>query len=423
MHDFNGMDILSRLYLPDTWQQYLEYKQTRQHLSRREEKHLQSYIDERRYVPLLEQLNVLLISREASAGNMDMLSSFPPLPEKRLLSKSGTAKKRVVYTYPEDFNLLLKAAAFLLHRYDSILEDNCYAFRSSSSVRRAFDRIRNIRRITGKYTLKADISNYFNSIDVPLLLKKLAFLKEEDAPLFRLFEYLLTVDQCICGQEVICEKRGAMAGTPMSPFFANVYLIDIDRYFSSRNILYFRYSDDILIFADTQEELNEYQNALFGMLKELRLTINPDKLQVTEPGEGFTFLGFSFRGPEIDLSDVTLRKIKGKIHRKADTMRRWQRRRNLSPEKAAVGFIHAMNNKFFSDPDEDDFTWCRWFFPVITTDKSLKIIDLYMQDYIRYCVTGRHYKGNYRIPYEQLKAWGYRSLVHEYYLQKEQKRL
>ena len=38
-----------------------------------------------------------------------------------------------------------------------------------------------------------------------------------------------------------------------------------------------------------------------------------------------------------------------------------------------------------------------------------------MQEYIRYIITGRHYKGNYRITYEQMKEWGYRSLVHEYY--------
>ncbi len=69
----------------------------------------------------------------------------------------------------------------------------------------------------------------------------------------------------------------------------------------------------------------------------------------------------------------------------------------------------------------DEFTWQRWFFPNLTTDKGLKEIDAYMQQYIRYTVTGRHYKGNYRIRYETLKEWGYRSLVHEYYSYKKTK--
>ena len=69
----------------------------------------------------------------------------------------------------------------------------------------------------------------------------------------------------------------------------------------------------------------------------------------------------------------------------------------------------------FNDNDDNSFTWSRWFFPNLNTDKGLKEIDTYFQEYIRYTVTGRHYKGNYRISYEQLKEWGYKSLVHEYY--------
>ena len=74
-----------------------------------------------------------------------------------------------------------------------------------------------------------------------------------------------------------------------------------------------------------------------------------------------------------------------------------------------------MNKKFFGYDEDDDFTWSKWFFPNLTTDKGLKEIDKYMQEYIRYSVTGRHYKGNYRIEYETMKSWGYRNLVNEYY--------
>ncbi|MDE7223454.1 MAG: hypothetical protein K2O34_06700, partial [Acetatifactor sp.] len=65
------------------------------------------------------------------------------------------------------------------------------------------------------------------------------------------------------------------------------------------------------------------------------------------------------------------------------------------------------------------FPWSRWFFPLLTTDRGLRAIDAYLQEYLRYTVTGRHYKGNYRISYEQLRQWGYVSLVHEYYRKRE----
>ena len=92
----------------------------------------------------------------------------------------------------------------------------------------------------------------------------------------------------------------------------------------------------------------------------------------------------------------------------------------LTSDKAAIGFIRAMNRKFYGCEKEDDFTWSRWFFGNLNTDKGLKEIDAYMQEYIRYTVTGRHYKGNYRIKYDKLKQWGYKSLVHEYYKQKNE---
>ena len=95
--------------------------------------------------------------------------------------------------------------------------------------------------------------------------------------------------------------------------------------------------------------------------------------------------------------------------------KRGQSRKGLSGEKDAKGFIKAMNHKFFDAGDGTDFSWSRWFFPNLTTDRGLKEIDGCMQQYIRYCVTGRHYKGNYRISYQQMKEWGYRNLVHEFY--------
>lgn len=69
---------------------------------------------------------------------------------------------------------------------------------------------------------------------------------------------------------------------------------------------------------------------------------------------------------------------------------------------------------------EDAFTWSRWFFPLLTTDRGLKEVDAYMQEYIRYAVTGQHNRKNYRISYEQLRQWGYVSLVHEYYRHKKE---
>ncbi|MBO4766689.1 MAG: hypothetical protein J5532_05245, partial [Lachnospiraceae bacterium] len=58
--------------------------------------------------------------------------------------------------------------------------------------------------------------------------------------------------------------------------------------------------------------------------------------------------------------------------------------------------------------------------PVITTADSLAVLDRYMVECIRYIATGRHSKANYRLRYETIKQYGFRSLVHEYWLGREE---
>lgn len=420
------MEILEQISSPDIWREFLKYKIEKQHLSEMEQKELEEYIKKRKYIPLLD-----LVKQPGYN---------PPYPIKRQINKSGISKKRVVYSYPADFNIFLKMIAFLLYKYDNLFVDNCYAFRREYGVKDAIRRIRLTENISEKYCLKVDISNYFNSIYVPMLLEKLAFLKKDDNSLYQMFEKLLMSDKAVVDKDdkaestdkndkvkeeenrkIIVEKRGAMAGIPVSPFFANVYLMDIDWYFKEKGILYFRYSDDILIFADSYDELRGLQEKLCQMILAHHLTLNPAKVQLSRPDEAWEFLGFAYVNGRVDLSGNTKRKLKKKIKRKAHALRRWQTKRGLSGDKAAKGFIKAMNHKFFDNGEGTEFSWSRWFFPNLTTDEGLKEVDAYLQQYIRYCVTGRHYKGNYRITYGKMKEWGYRNLVHEYY-QSKQKR-
>lgn len=393
----------------ESWQAFLAYKKEKQHMGQREEQELQAFIDRAGYQAQC---------RACEEGR------FPSqLPVKRTINKEGSRKKRVVYSFAGDEGLFLKFVAYQLARYDGLFSDSCYAFRRNVGVKEAMGRLRRDPRVERSWCLKVDISNYFNSIDVGLLLPKLEFLQEKDPQVYTLLRRMLEEERVLEEGEEIRERHGVMAGTPVSPFLANLYLAETDEFFNRRGILYLRYSDDILLFAGSREELEQIRDVLYGRLEAMGLTVNPDKVTVTGPGETFEFLGFGYQGGEIDLSVNTLHKAKARIRRKSESLRRWQRRKGLTPEKAAVGLIRAMNRKFYGcgdpvteeEPEEDAFTWSRWFFPLLTTDRGLKEIDAYLQEYIRYTVTGRHYKGNYRISYQQLVQWGYVSLVHEYY--------
>lgn len=78
--------------------------------------------------------------------------------------------------------------------------------------------------------------------------------------------------------------------------------------------------------------------------------------------------------------------------------------------------ISFFNRKFFESDDPDQLNWSRWFFHVINDVSGHREIDHYLQQNIRYVATGKHNGANYRLRYEQLRSYVYRSLVSEYYL-------
>ena len=399
------MSVWDRLSEEEFWKEFLDYKIEKQHLMGKDLEVIVIFIESKKYLDLI--------------GDIRKQDYIPPIPFKKEISKADTDKKRVIYSFEEDFNILLKGIAFYLYIFDGEFSDNCYAFRRSYGVKDAIRRIKCIKGLGDKYCLKLDIHNYFNSIDVDILLEKLGFIKESDEELYLFFEKLLMLDKAYVGNDIITEKRGAMAGTPISPFFANVYLSDMDKLFESENVIYFRYSDDILIFADSEEEIKKYQHNILEIINQNNLTINPDKTKLCKQKEEWEFLGFSYDNGEIDLSVNTIRKLKAKIKRKAHALRRWADKNNHSGERAARAFIKAMNKKLYTFKYQEvrgtEFSWSRWFFPCITTDRGLKIIDEYLQKYIRYTATGRHYKGNYKITYNIMQEWGYKNFVHEYW--------
>lgn len=388
-------DILNQLSSSQVWEEFYQYKIERRQLNKSETEQLRSFIAEQRYLNITKDLHF-------------------SYPIKKQLSKIDSKKKRTVYSYTKDETWVLKLLAYLLYDYDSKLSGNCYSFRRNINASHAFERIKKIKDVDNKYVLKLDIHDYFNSIDTDQLLDMLKDIIE-DEELFNFLNYLLNQDKCIFEDELIEEKRGAMAGVPLASFFANFYLIDLDQCYEKLNIPYFRYSDDMIIFFDDEKQLNDNFKFIKDFLDKKNLRLNMDKYHVSKPDEPWEFLGFSYHKGKIDLSDTTIQKMKGKIRRKSRKLYANRKKKGLSFEKAAKAMINSFDHKFYDFKGDNDFTWIRFYFPLINCTDGLHEIDKHMVMYLRYLYSGHHNKTNYKITYEQLKKLGYTPLVAEYY--------
>ena len=394
------MSLLEKLSLKESWERFYDYK-TSLACPKVFQKELRAFIDAEGWVPVLAAI------REGRPF---------PLPRKAVISKQSSQKKRTVYVYPKTENTVLKLLTHLLLRhYDGLFSPNLYSFRPGRNAKDAFRSILRVPEIRRKYAYKADIHNYFNSIPVERLLPDLRAVTADDPELYAFLSSLLS-EPCVLDRGApLKEQKGIMAGTPLSSFYANLYLREMDRFYDEEGIPYVRYSDDIIIFRDSMEECRREAERVRVFLKDRGLTMNPDKEQFFTPEEGFIFLGFSYRNGTIDIAPASVLKLKKKMRRKTRALMRWQDRAQKTPEQAAKAFIRIFNRKLLEETDDSDLSWSRWFFSVINTADNLHVIDSYAQDCLRTLLSGTRTKSRFNVRYEDLKALGYQSLVHAYY--------
>ena len=398
------MNIIQKLSDKNQWEAFLAYKIEQGSSSKQELADLQLFVQQEEYTSVVQSIK-----------NGEPM----PPPQKLLISKSGSTKKRTVYSFERSENYVLKLITFLLKEYDDIFAPNLYSFRVDRGVKSAVERIVNVKNIDDYYTYKVDVSSYFNSASVDIALCKLNTVLFKDRELFSFFERLLKDTRVKYDGKIINETKGLLPGVPIANFLANVYLRDLDFYFFDKKVVYARYSDDIIIFAKTREQLEEYISFVKEFLRKNKLAINKDKEKLSEPAHKWDFLGFEYCKGKIDVCEASLQKIKAKMRRKTRALARWASRKKLPKEKAAIAFVRKLSAKLYDNPIHNELTWTRWYFPIINTTKGIESIDYYMQDCVRFLWTGKRTNSRYNCRYQDIKQLGYRNLVHEYYKFKE----
>lgn len=396
------MSLLDKLSDEKVWIDFYERKVDPDFFRISDAKELFQYVRQKRYLPIVERI-------KSGKG----LS----IPMKKRIAKSGSSKKRIVYSLPEDEAMVLKLLTWMMIRkYDVCLPENLYSFRPHYGAKDALRKLVSMPDISEYYSYKLDVRNYFNSIDIDLLLPQLKLLFADDEPLYDFIASQLSDPRVMDEGVLIEERKGVMAGMSYAVFLANVYLTQLDRKFAAiPGLIYCRYSDDIILFSKDKLQLDEAKNQLQEMIKEFNLNINHEKEVETAPSQKWTFLGFECDGKDIDVCKVSVQKLKAKMRRKARALRRWAEVNGKDGWMAARAFIKHFNKKLYTCDDRSEINWSLWYFPLITTDKSLKVIDHYIQDCIRYIVTGSRSRSRFAFRYEQMKELGLKTLVNGWY--------
>ncbi len=158
------------------------------------------------------------------------------------------------------------------------------------------------RASDARWCLQLDISKYFYSVNHEILkARALRFIGDQKlrALITRLidsfetgslYDDLFPAD----GMYRTTKGKGMPIGNLSSQIFANIFLNDFDHWIKEglRVKRYIRYVDDIVILANTKEELTTIRDQVVQKLSLDGLTIHPKKIRLATAASGIPFLGY-----------------------------------------------------------------------------------------------------------------------------------
>ncbi len=177
--------------------------------------------------------------------------------------------------------------------FDKSFIFDSYANRKGKGTLKAIQRFDFFKRKVSKnnsrkcFVLKADIKQYFDSVDHEILLS-LVERKITDSKVIWLIRTILS------NFKSSGTGKGMPLGNLTSQFFANVYLNELDYFIKHkwRAKHYIRYVDDFIVLSNSKKELVNLKLAIDRVLKKLGLELHPEKSKIKTLANGITFLGF-----------------------------------------------------------------------------------------------------------------------------------
>lgn len=319
--------------------------------------------------------------------------------------------------------------------YKGLIHEKCVSYQKgigvSKIVRAILSELDKYKAFPGEVIgYKVDISKYFDSLSKECLYSSLDEIYTGSP--------IDDIVQKYYREDVISDEKGRVTsfyksiaqGCAVSPFLANYCLRDIDDKISSLDVIYYRYSDDILIIG---KDYKLAMKILEDMLHLKGLRINTNKLEEIKFDEWFTFLGFRIRGNNVSFSKKSL-----KLFQKEIKLRTKRKKGDINAVKKSIKDIQYYLYTSFLKSNEN-FGWGEYFFSIINIEEDIIELDMFIKDRIRSvytaktsvgglgisntknrgvsCRTGSNVGNNKKIlTNEDLKNLGYISMNHLYKL-------
>ncbi len=276
--------------------------------------HLVTEVNEGRFTPGVD--NVVYNTDEAKVKLVENLrfEGYKPFPARRgWIPKPDKTKRKLGLPAIRDRAMEMLVYLAMSPEWEVRFEPHSFGFRPGRSpidaVHHMFNSLLHSRgrKPHPGWTFDADISKCFDNISHESLLNKI-----DGSPFQEIIKAWLK-SGVISEVGFEATEKGTPQGGVISPLLANIalhgmellfgiftrsgkYVKPINRKGMNKQILFFRYADDFIVFAPSKRVLVYHViPKITAFLAEIGLSLNSEKTRVVNISEGIEFLGFRFQ--------------------------------------------------------------------------------------------------------------------------------
>lgn len=363
----------------------------------------------------------------------------------------STGGLREVFVFNDKDSFVLRLInKILMDNFSDQLHPNAFAYRKGVRTFNAAKHLQSVLKEDECFGVKLDIKSYFTSVNHEYLVDEINNLVEDEVGKNLLLN-LFSINSYVDLDGIVNEDLGIMPGSALSSFFANWVLKDVDEVFSERCLVYARYSDDLVMFCKSKEDLSNCISLMESMLGKKGLRINQSKFKwYNNPNVVDDFLGMDVYKNKIGVSlrgrKAIKKLIKSICKRQRLLFEKSQNKVNLNLyylDKDLLGFdlsnldssvhrtekdfslhyvkkaISVINRKLyksiFYSGERRKSNRISYMFANTTTNEFFRELDFYTLDCLRFVYSGKWNKGSVKeLGTKKLESLGFISSVKMY---------